>query len=440
MMKARIPFGVVLLALALLLTAGMGPVRGAEPSDPSGPASVTLSPGATAPWFVETVDAAAGTGSHVSVAIDPVSGTTYISYYDASNQDLKMATHVGSGGNCGPDNSWSCETVDADSDVGQYSSIAIDPTTNLPVIAYWRMMSPYALKLATATGGGWDILTIDTLPGSHASLKVDSTGAAHIAYYGFVMADNLMYAVRVGSGTGNCGVANFRCSSIDSGGGIGHYPSLALDGSDQPRIAYYDSDNGGLWYAQPSASGNCGPGSTWDCYAISTSSDVGRHASLDVDSANIPHIASYDATSGKLVYAVQVGSEGNCGYLGSWQCDEIATMGTLPRTRDVSLAVDPAGLPIIAYSWYYGAQFTTRGFGWARPAAALGLQSGDCGPEQLWQCERIDGAFRGDYSAIAVHPSGLATAAYDISEYPGGLKVAYQRLYQVLLPIVIRHE
>jgi hypothetical protein len=354
-----------------------------------------------------------------------------------------MATHVGSGGNCGTDNAWYCETVDDTSnDVGVYTSIAIDPTTNLPVIAYGAM-SPSSLKLATTWSGGWDIRTIDDDWVRFASLKIDSTGAAHIAYHrsdgtDCMYTDCFIYAKRVSAGDGNCGEFNFQCDIIEKGNEVGQYPSLALNSSGQPRIAYQDGDTGGLWFAQPSSSGNCGPGNTWGCYPISTSPGAGRYASLDISNNDIPHIAHYD--TGKLAYAVWVGSEGNCGVLDAWQCDELATMGTTTHTRDVALAVDKAGAPIIAYhSYVVGDPFTVKSFQVIRPAAARGLQSGNCGPDNLWWCERIpDSGHIGDYSAIAVGPSGLATIAYIKSEYISTLRVAYQKYHQIFLPLVTK--
>ena len=156
-MKTRNFFGLMLSVMLLLLAAGSGLARGAQPVGYPAASGANADPAANAPWFISTVDQGMGIGSHVSVAIDD-SGTTYISYYDLTNKDLKMAKYVGSGGNCGPDNDWSCETVDSSGDVGKYSSIAIDPTANLPVIAYWA--ATYDLKLAAAWSGGWDIITV----------------------------------------------------------------------------------------------------------------------------------------------------------------------------------------------------------------------------------------------------------------------------------------
>ncbi len=435
-MKVRVLSRCGLLALALILAIGSGPVRGDQPAAHLAPASPSAPPGATAPWFIEPVDSALGVGSHVSIAVDPESGTTYISYYDTANKDLKMARYVGSGGNCSADSNWSCETVDSSGDVGKYSSIAIDPTTHLPAIAYWRT-SPTNLKLATAWSGGWDIITVDEDSGSYASLKIDATGTAHIAYHGSY--GGLKYAKHVSGGSGNCGGNNYQCDVIHQGNGVGYYPSLALDVTGHPRIAYHEG-GGGLWYAQPSNPGNCGPGNYWDCSSIYASPGAGTYASLDVDNANTPHVAYYDA--GKLMYAVLKGPNGNCGSLNAWRCDVIDTMGTDPHTRDVSMVVDNAGFPIIAYHQYIlGGQFAAVNLKVARPAAALGLQSANCGPGNLWRCERLRTfGHAGDYSAIEVHPSGLATIAYLNTQYPpGSLRVAYQRFHQVFLPVVLKH-
>jgi hypothetical protein len=112
----------------------------------------------------------------------------------------------------------------------------------------------------------------------------------------------------------------------------------------------------------------------------------------------------------------------------------------------LSVAEDAAGYPIIAYQSKYGSLNV------ARPLAALGWPagSGNCGPESLfatWHCETIDryGQFtpyrNGDYAAIAVNSSGLATIAYQryFTAGSGTLMVAYQRL-QVFLPVVMKHS
>jgi hypothetical protein len=170
-MRVRLALTFVLSVLLLTLIVAPGSARNMQPPAGPAPAGVDASPGAIAPWLVESVDGGQSVGTHVSVAID-AEGTPYISYYDDANKDLKMAKHVGEGGNRGgPEFHWECQTVDKTvPGVGKYSSIAIDPTTNLPVIAYWKE-SPLELRVATLTTYGWAFATVKQAVGRYASLK-----------------------------------------------------------------------------------------------------------------------------------------------------------------------------------------------------------------------------------------------------------------------------
>ncbi len=441
-MKRQLCIGLALAATLVVL--GMAPGLAQEsqyPEDWAGTSANTTSP-ASARWFVNTVDSPDDVGQYVSVAIDPASGTSYVSYYDVTYHDLRMAKYVGSGGNCSPNNDWACETVDSTGDVGKYSSIAVDPTDDYPIISYYDANNG-ALKLAIGSAVGWIIKTIDDpllgSAGLHTSLKLDSTGKTRTAYYvsHFMSADSLWYAKYVGGGAGNCGGNDYQCDAIDSGDQVGKYASLALDGSDRPRIAYYDGGNDALMYAYQNGGG-------WTIREI-LPINAGQYASLyvDTDNGDLPHIAHHDATNGELGYAVFVGSNGNCGFNASstkfeWQCDKIDSMVTGAHPKGVSLAVDGAGYPIIAYQ--------SGGTGWlkvARPAAALGLLVGNCGPQNLfytWQCETISigmSVRQADFLSVAVNPAGLATIAYYGSIAPSGgdLKIANQRL-QVFVPLV----
>jgi len=87
------------------------------------------------PWSEEVVDsiASGSVGEYVSIAHHPISGRIYISYYDSVSKDLKLAYQVEMlTGNCGPNNSWQCETIDETGDVGKYNSIAIAYVERVP--------------------------------------------------------------------------------------------------------------------------------------------------------------------------------------------------------------------------------------------------------------------------------------------------------------------
>jgi len=456
-MKNPNVFGLVFSVGLLLLAAGSGLAGGPQPTGPSEALGSSASSAANAPWFTIEVDTIGDIGQHVSVAIDEDTGTPYISYRDPSMRDLCLARYVGSGGNCGPGSSWFCQTIDRDGDVGQYSSIVV--SQGKVHISYYDA-SNGDLKYAyyrPPPNPRWYISTIDkgilpTSIGLYTSLKIDSNGRPHISYYysNPTGVDALKIASSVGS-DGNCGygegLGRWQCDTIQAGEGVGQYASLALDGAGNRHIAYYDRGNGDLWYATNRSGSNCGPGgNTWTCYPVAVASDVGQYASLYVDNANRFHIAYYDATADKLRYAVNVGGGGNCGVLGSAQCDEIDAMPAGYHPLGVSMAQDAAGYPIIAYQSYGGSLNV------ARPAAAPGLSGGggNCGPEDLfstWYCQTIDRAgtwnpYRnGDFVSVVVNSSGLATIAYYgfITSSGGNLNVAYQRM-QVFLPVGIKNQ
>ena len=443
-MKRKICIGLVLIAT--LVSPGMTPslAQSSQHNEDWAVSFANTTSPAWAPWFFKTVDSYPpyDVGQHVSLALHPVTGAPYVSYYDASHKDLRMAKYVSSGGNCGPHNTWSCEIVDSAGDVGKYSSIAIDPTDNLPIISYYDATNR-ALKLAVRTVFSWQFKTIydpDLVSaGLFTSMKLGSVDKIRIAFYvsNLMGDDSLWYAKYVGGGTGNCGGNDYQCVPINSGDQVGKYASLALDSSDRPRIAYYDGGYGFLKYAYYD-------GSWFYRWILSTPS--GKYASLvvDVNHGDLPHIAHYDSTNGTLEYAVYVGSGGNCGMSSAviyeWQCDDIDNVGAGINPKGVSITVDGAGYPIIAY------QSGGSVLKVARPAAALGQLIGNCGPQDpfyTWQCEAISFGVsigQGDYVSLAVNSAGLATIAYhgNISASDGDLKVAYQRL-QVFLPLTLKN-
>ncbi len=278
---------------------------------------------AYAPWDFSLVESTNDVGMHVSLARHPHTGQLYMSYYDATNEDLRLAKYVGSGGNCGPGNSWSCEIVDdggGTDNVGMYSSLAFDPLSGWPGIAYYDSTN-YGIKYAgyycTPHVCSWGAAPIKT--GSflfsvytYPSLQIGSDRMPRIAYYtDTLLGEALSYAEQVNTG-GNCGPTgiSWQCDDIDTGTQVGKYPSLAITTNltplDNPYIAYYDGDAGDLKYAWylGNGTGNCG-GSDWNCTAIDTSGDVGSYPSLLLgqNSNERPGIAYFNADTGFVKYA-----------------------------------------------------------------------------------------------------------------------------------------
>ncbi len=442
-MKKQICISFALLAVFVFMGISTHQAQGSNKQWERVISQANTSSPASALWFFETVDSPNDVGQHVSIALDHASNRPYISYYDAHYESLRMAKYVGSGGNCGPKNDWMCEIVDDVGNVGQYSSIAIDPVDDLPIIAYYDTTNGGVLKLAVRTVFDWDIRTIDdpllVSAGQYASIAVNSNVRTGIAYYhSNVMGnDSLWYAEYVGGGMGSCSDKDYDCERVTSGDRVGKYTSLALDSADWPHIAFYDGGLDALVYAY-----NDG-GWMWGWFGNSAG-PAGQFASLavDVNNGDRPHIAHYDSVNGTLEYAVFVGTgaDGNCGMSGSgyldWRCDEIDSMGTGTHPRGISLALDGVGYPIIAY------QTGGSGLKIARPAAALGRLWGNCGPSYTWQCDVISMGFgisQGNYLSLAVNSAGLSTLAYygnSISS-DGDLKITSQR-FQVFLPLTLK--
>jgi hypothetical protein len=457
-MKVRTVIG-LMLAVLLILATGSGLAHGSQTTGSSETINSNADLSANIEWINIEIDTPGNVGLYASVAINPLNDTTYVSYYDATDKDLRLAMDKGFGtGNCGPNNSWLCTTVDSGGDIGMYSSIAINPDNGEIGIAYYDATNgklKYAHGEICATCS-WSIDIVDEpilfptdSKGQYASLKYNSSGKPYIAYY-FENTSGVD-ALMVASGeNGNCGYGSaagkWQCDTIQTGEGVGQYASLALDGSGNRYIAYYDGANGDLWHATSRSGTNCGPGgNTWLCFPISSTNDVGKYASLYVDNSNDFHIAYYDATTDELKYAEDVGSGGNCGVLGSAQCVTIDSMPADSHPLGISIVEDSAYYPFIAYQSQFGALNV------ARPVPALGLPggSGNCGPENpfsTWFCETIDPynpwipARNGDFVSIAVAPSGLATIAYYgfITSADGNLNISYQRLPQTYLPLVMK--
>jgi len=91
--------------------------------------------------------------------------------------------------------------------------------------------------------------------------------------------------------------AQWQIQTVDSGGGVGHYTSLALDSAGNPHISYFDDTNENLKYTYHD-------GAAWQIQTADSGAFVGRHTSLALDSGDNPHISYWDySTPRDLKYA-----------------------------------------------------------------------------------------------------------------------------------------
>jgi hypothetical protein len=163
-------------------------------------------------------------GKYTSLALDG-DDHFYISYYDDTEDDLKLAYQAGA--------TLVIEWVDTSGDVGSYTSLALDGADN-PHISYYDSDTD-DLKYAYWTGDAWARETVDGggNVGQHTSIALDGDDNPHISYYDGSNSA-LKYAQWITSSN------SWVSETVDSGGSVGAYTSLALDGDGNPRISYYD--------------------------------------------------------------------------------------------------------------------------------------------------------------------------------------------------------
>jgi hypothetical protein len=201
-------------------------------------------------WMTTTVDTLENTGQFTSITVNPAN-VPYISYYDYSGGSLNMAFQS-------PTQTWVVSPVDnvgrTDAlDVGISSSIALD-NTGRPHISYYDIENG-DLKYAYSndvwpTAGSWNVSVLDSVGdvGLYSSLVIDTTtNTLHLCYYDYTNG-NLKYAQKVGAAAWEFQIVDGDVADGDgiNEGDVGYYCSIDLNGVGQPAISYYDNSHGDL--------------------------------------------------------------------------------------------------------------------------------------------------------------------------------------------------
>lgn len=239
--------------------------------------------GARGEWVSQQVDTNHNVGLLTSLALDSISRFPCISYYDQTHYCLKYASWEGS--------YWNTQVVDVGF-VGTHSSLAFDSEGG-PRISY-TSFDPGAgvvngVKYTYWTGAGWhtEFVQAGSNVGEYTSLAIDYMGLPHISYY-----DRGNGALKYAAWNGS----QWNIQTVDTGD-VGLYSSLKVDRNGNPRIAYHDETNGTLMYAAYD-------GTAWQRTVIDASAHVGAHPSLALTSMGDPIISYFDSTNTDLKLAL----------------------------------------------------------------------------------------------------------------------------------------
>jgi hypothetical protein len=190
-------------------------------------------------------------------------------------------------------------------DVGTHNSIAISPVDGKSYISYFNATTNSLFVISTVDGTAFEGPVMVDGPsgtekvGEYSSLAIDSAGHLHVSYY------HEGIGVEYATASGITGP--WSKVIIDNGGGtatVGKFTSLALDGNSKPHVSYYDETNTALKYAT-NATG------TWINETVDTglsADNPGRYTSIKVGTDGLVHISYYDyhdsVKNGNLKYVV----------------------------------------------------------------------------------------------------------------------------------------
>jgi hypothetical protein len=321
-------------------------------------------------WEIEQPEGTAVYGFWTSLVLDSA-GYPQLVYNDSPRGGtLRFVGRSATG--------WARQVVDTGLGVdGGHSSLTMT-AAGFPRVSYNK--TGVGLQFAKGDGASWTLQTVDPDGGFYSSLKMNSTGTAFISYFS---SNNLKCA------TWN-GVA-WSTATVDRGG-VGLWSSLALNGEGKPLISYYDQTNGDLKLAQ-------WDGVAWSTQTVVSSGDVGKYSSLALDVSGHPQVA-FDG-GGSLQWARYTGSE--------WTFETV----DLTTSSYISLANDPAGIPVIAYE---------------SSPSALKLATRK---ESGWSIDTVDDA-SGRYASLAIGRDGSSHISY------GSVFLSYAKNEVLKIPTGIR--
>jgi trimeric autotransporter adhesin len=189
---------------------------------------------------IRTLASSGNVGLSTSLQLT-AAGHPVVSFYDDTNDDLKVALCLDSTCTAAP----IIRTLDSNGTVGTFTSLQLTAAGN-PVVSYFDFTNGN-LKLAVCLDATCANVTIRTLDstgtvGEYTSLQLTATGNAVVSYFDATNTD-LKLAL---CGDPACTSANITLRTLDSNGTVGVYTSLQLTAAGNPIVSYYDAFNANL--------------------------------------------------------------------------------------------------------------------------------------------------------------------------------------------------
>lgn len=232
---------------------------------------------------------------------------------------------------------WTTSIVDTSTGAGKYSSLAYDPLTGQPAIAYYNSGSG-TLRYAQYDGSSWDKESI-TLSGggTYISLAFSESGQAGISCYS-PHNDSLVFAARPTPGS------TFLAYSVDTDASttFGMFTSVKFGSDGKPAIAY--RHQGQLKIARFTAEVTSETGiwnsSNWDITSATSTNQPGYYNSLAFGPDGYVYVAHCAKTQTELYFA----SETDIGIYNNTYVD-----GNVGAGVECSMVFLPNGHPAISY-------------------------------------------------------------------------------------------
>ncbi|MEJ2211475.1 MAG: hypothetical protein P8129_20895 [Anaerolineae bacterium] len=326
-------------------------------------------------WHVEVIESGTAGFGAISLALDR-NNRPHVSYYMSSydNWDIRYAYRDLSG--------WHVQVVDEyPGSEGGDTSLALD-AYNRPHVSYLEDAGEAYNKITYATnaGSGWVRETVEEYmdeEGGHTSLALDAAGRPRISYYDYNWR-RLRYAQR-DSGS-------WEIETVDPN--VSHaFPSLAMDTVGIAHIVYFDANGYLLEHAVQ-------VDNEWQIETVDQAGAAGLSVSLKLDGLQRPHIGYRDSARNEFRYAVKAGGLQG---VGDWVTEKVAGAGN--KGWDVSLAVDDAGSPHMAY-YYQTPDVSTQRLEYAYRDAAG------------WHTEKVRSAYLDGSLSLALAPDGQPRLGY----------------------------